>query len=90
MELRRNGNPAVVACWGIPHNYLFLLPVVEEHAAVATSEVSPIVRVTTTLLIDDWRTEVPGWDEIWRVHYGSEEREVYKFIEEADKGGGFG
>ena len=33
------------------------------------------------------RTEALGWDEIRRVHYGSEEREVYKFIEEADKGG---
>jgi len=57
IQLRRNGNPAVVACWGIPHNYLLLLQAVEEHAAVATSEVSPMVRVTAALLIADRRRE---------------------------------
>jgi hypothetical protein len=46
-----------------------------------------MVRVTAALLIADRRTEALGWDEIRRVHYGSEERGVYKFIEEADKRG---
>jgi hypothetical protein len=87
IQLRRNNNPAVVACWGIPHNCLLLLQAVEEHAAVATSEVSPMVRVTAALPIADRRTEAFGWDEIQRVHYGSEERGVYKFIKEADKRG---
>jgi len=54
---------------------------------MATSEVSPMFTVTATLLINDRRTEVPGWDAIWQVHYGFEESKVYKFVEEAEKGG---
>ena len=72
---------------GMATRYLLLLPVVEEHVAVATSEVSPMARVTAARLIGDRRTEALGWDEIRRVHRGSEEREVCRFIEEAEKWG---
>lgn len=41
-----------------------MLSVVEEHAVVVTTEVSP------TAIADRW-TETLGWDEIRRIHYGS-------------------
>jgi len=87
IELRRNGNPVVVACGGIPQNDVLLLPVVEEHAAVAAAEDSPLVGLTAAPAVAERRTEALVWNEIRRVHHRSEELVAYKVLEEPNEGG---